>query len=179
LLADFHLSQPVNHKAENTYSQSRVLDREFNGEINQASRQGAKFALLLAMLEQDVLHRPKLLSSDNGNDANSEMNKALLGLSHYPPIPLKAETQHWQQANIISDTIHQTDIKQANLWLVMHPQPLSLHNELKRLDEEVVANCDVHTQHRLQDLANTDINVDETELYDILQGMEAEIETAA
>ena len=61
----------------------------------------------------------------------------------------------------------------------MHPQPLSLYNDPKRLEDEVVANCDMHAQHRLQDLNTVDIAVDETGLYDILQEMEAQIDTAA
>jgi hypothetical protein len=175
------LSASVNQPFTDTQgsqSQPRVVDREFSGEINRASAQGAKFALLLAMLDQDVLHRPKLLAGD-ADDKESATSKELSALSHYPFTPLKAETQHWQQAKIASDTVHQADIKRAKLWLLMHPQPLSLYNDPKRLDDEVVANCDMHTQQRLQDAANTDINVDETGLYDILQGMEAQIDSAA
>jgi hypothetical protein len=178
LLPDLPLSEPVNHKAQDTYSQSRVVDREFTGEINQATGQGAKFALLLAMLEQDLLQRPKLLARET-NDEESAASKSISALSHYPPIPLKAEAWHWQQAKFASDTIHQADIKRANLWLAMHPQPLSLYNDPKRLDDEVVANCDIHAQQRLQDSNTTDIVVDETILYDTLQGMEAKIDTAA
>jgi hypothetical protein len=177
------LPESVNHSATYTDTQgspapSRLDDREFSGEINRASAQGAKFSLLLAMLEQDVLQRPRMLANQD-NEQQSAHSKTISALSHYPSIPLKAEAQHWQQATFVSATIHQADIKRANLWLAMHPQPLSLYNDPKRLEDEVVANCDMHAQHRLQDLNTVDIAVDETGLYDILQEMEAQIDTAA
>ena len=170
------MSESVKQPFQSTDTHSRVADREFNGELNRASAQGAKFALLLAMLEQDYLHRPKLLASETAEDTQAD---TLTNLSYYPSTPLKADCQHWTQANFASENIVQETIKSAQLWLVMHPQPLSLYNDPKRLDDEVVANCDIHTQQRLKDTTNKDLQVDETELYDILQGMEAEIDTAA
>ena len=175
------MSEPVKQTSafsdtQGSQSPARVADREFDGEINRASAQGAKFSLLLAMLEQDYLHRPKLLASETREETQGEI---LSELSHYPSTPLKADSQHWAQANSPGKHIAQDSITSAHLWLVMHPQPLSLYNDVKRIDDDVIANCDIHTQQRQQALKNTDIAVDETSLYDILQGMETQIDTAA
>ncbi|MFT4995254.1 MAG: hypothetical protein ACI965_002303 [Paraglaciecola sp.] len=175
------MSEPVNQPSSFTDTQGsqspgRVSDREFSGQINQATGQGAKFALLLAMLEQDLLHRPKLLASETAKNIHADtFTKA----SYYPSTPLKPDGQHWANANSPGENIAKNSIRSAHLWLLMHPQPLSLHNDANRLDDDIVANCDIHTQQRLQALSKPDIAVDETRLYDILQGMEAEIDTAA
>ena len=42
-------------------------DYELNGTINRAASEGAKFALILAMLEQDCIHRPHLGKSKELN----------------------------------------------------------------------------------------------------------------
>jgi hypothetical protein len=157
--------------------QSKVFDRELNGELNRASADGAKFALLLAMLEQDYLHRPKLIESDSGLD-DSNAN-SISGICYYPRTPLKTESKHWAQANYVSEVISKESITNAHLWLVMHPQPLSLYNNAYHIDDNVLANCDVHTQQRYRNTADKDLQIDETGLYDILQGMKEGIETAA
>ena len=163
--------------SQNAEPQSRVFDRELSGELNRASTQGAKFALLLAMLEQDYLHRPKLIESESENDDSGA--DSVSHICHYPPTPLKAEPQHWAEANYASEVINKESIVSAHLWLIMHPQPLSLSNNAYQINEDILANCDVHTQQRYRTAADNNLQVDETGLYDILQGMNEGIETAA
>ena len=163
--------------SQSVETQSRVFDRELNGELNRASAQGAKFALLLAMLEQDYLHRPKLIESDSEDDDNGA--NSVSSICHYPPTPLKVESQHWTQANYASEVINKESIVSAHLWLIMHPQPLSLHNNAYTIGEDVLVNCDLHTQQRHRISEDNNLQVDETGLYDILQGMHEGIESAA
>jgi hypothetical protein len=179
---DYPLPESVSQSSQfghsqNVEPQSRVFDRELNGELNRASAEGAKFALLLAMLEQDYLHRPKLIERDPEDDDNRE--NSISSICHYPPTPLKAELQHWTQANYASEVINKESIASAHLWLIMHPQPLSLHNNAYQINDDILANCDVHTQTRYRNAADKNLQVDEIGLYDILQGMNEGIETAA
>ena len=176
------MPESVNQSAEFSHSQNvgssaKLFDRELDGELNRASAQGAKFNLLLAMLEQDYLHRPKLLESDSAHDDAYSTSAA--SICHYPVTPLKAESEHWTQANYASNVINKESITSAHLWLVMHPQPLSLYNNAYIIEENVLANCDIHTQQRHQSNRDNNLQVDETGLYDILQGMHEGVETAA
>ena len=53
----------------------------------------------------------------------------------------------------------------------MHPEPLSLRNNPNAIDEEVLANTSVFTKKRVNDELSQDIEVDETALFDILDGL--------
>lgn len=148
-----------------------VNDRELNGEINRASQQGAKFALLLAMLEQNNLHRPVLHQTPE-----AELNKAeSSSLHYYRSSPLLADTQSWQSSQQTSLLVNSGHVKSAQLWLAMHPEPLSQHNNVLHLDEEILANCSFPTQTRLQQNKDKAIKVDETILFDVLQELESKV----
>jgi hypothetical protein len=54
----------------------------------------------------------------------------------------------------------------------MHPEPLSQHNKPDVIDDEVIANCSVNTQARMQQAKQKVMHVDETGLYDILQQLD-------
>ncbi|MCF2948409.1 hypothetical protein L0668_09850 [Paraglaciecola aquimarina] len=146
-----------------------VNDRELNGAINRATTQGAKFGLLLAMLEQNHLHRPVLQEIPE-----PELNIADAAfLHHYRTSALKADAESWSNINTTSQMIKSGYIQTAHLWLAMHPEPLSQHNNSLHLNEEVLANCSYPTQTRLQQATDNLVKVDETGLFDILQGMES------
>ncbi|MGJ8679858.1 VC2046/SO_2500 family protein [Paraglaciecola sp.] len=145
-----------------------INDRELNGEINKASTQGAKFSLLLAMLEQNHLHRPVLQEVPE-----PELNIADAAfLHHYRSSTLKADVESWAYINSTSQMINSGHIQDAHLWLAMHPEPLSQHNDPLHLSEEILANCSYPTQNRLQQNKEKILKVDETGLYNILQEME-------
>lgn len=144
-------------------------DRELNGEINRASTQGAKFVLLLAMLEENNLHRPVLHDSPSVELDKSESSS----LHYYRSPPLLAESDNWQTLQQTSILVNSGHIQTAHLWLAMHPEPLSQYNNALHLDEDVLANCSLPTQTRLQQDKANNLNVDETVLFDILQEMES------
>ncbi|MEP4891785.1 MAG: VC2046/SO_2500 family protein [Aliiglaciecola sp.] len=143
-----------------------VSDLEWSGTLNRALQQGDKFALLLAMLEDDYLQRPNI--SDD-NDEPSHFPSSITK-HHYPQTPLQAEEQDWSLARTTSQLMAQ-NVTDAILWQQMHPQPLSTFNDAKRIEPEVIINCGLQTQQRFHSEQPHKIKVDETKLYDILNGM--------
>jgi hypothetical protein len=143
-------------------------DYELNGTINRAASEGAKFALILAMLEQDCTHRPHI---EKPKDIN-QIPEVESDLNYYRSNPLSANDEYWQTCQQTSQLIHGGQILSAHLWLAMHPEPLSLHNQANSINEEVIANCNINTQTRLQLAKQKALKVDETGLYDILQELD-------
>ena len=142
-------------------------DYELNGTINRAASEGAKFALILAMLEQDCTHRPHVEKPKDINqtpEVESEIN-------YYRSSSLSANDAYWQTSQQTSQLIHAGQLLSAHLWLAMHPEPLSLRNQVNAIDEEIIANCNINTQTRLQREKQNMMKVDETGLYDILQDL--------
>jgi hypothetical protein len=165
LLDSVNTSQPdLNVSAKASLSS----DYELNGTINRAASEGAKFALILAMLEQNCIHRPHLEKSKvlaQSSQVNSDIN-------HYRSNPLSVNDTYWQTCQHTSQLIHSRQLHSAHLWLAMHPEPLSLHNTPDLIGEEVIANCSINTQNRIQQAKHNVLKVDETGLYDILQELE-------
>ncbi|GAB2683164.1 VC2046/SO_2500 family protein [Aliiglaciecola sp. 3_MG-2023] len=148
--------------------ESKVVasDLEWSGTLNRALQQGEKFALLLAMLEDNYLQRPNIHDEDHEpSHFPSSISK-----HHYPQTPLEAEPRDWSFARTTSELMTQ-NISDAILWQKMHPQPLATLNDAKRIEPEVIINCGFQTQQRFHCNEASKIDVDETKLYDILNGM--------
>lgn len=143
-------------------------DYELNGTINRAASEGAKFALVMAMLEQDCTHRPHL---DKPKETN-HVPGVEIGLNFYRSNPLSVNDTYWRTCQHTSQLIHSGQLQSAQLWLDMHPEPLSQHNKADVIDAEVIANCSVNAQTRLKQTQAYGLKVDETGLYDILQELE-------
>lgn len=157
-------TQPTQHSQTiNPASQ----DLEFSGQLNRASHQGANFALLLASLQQDVLARPHV---GKGSEPSNQQVDDIQ--SNYPEIHLQTYAQDWPLADTTTHILHSDGIRGAQLWLAMHPQPLSLHNDPFHIDDDIYANCDSHTQTRYSQTeaeAGNEIVVDETGIFDLLE----------
>lgn len=162
---------PVNTNQSDLNANTEALlssDYELNGTINRAAGEGAKFALIMAMLEQDCIHRPHLEKPKELNhipNVESDIN-------HYRGNPLSVNDTYWQTCKHTSQLIHNGQLHSAHLWLAMHPEPLSQHNKPDVIDDEVIANCSVNTQARMQQAKEKVMHVDETGLYDILQQLD-------
>jgi hypothetical protein len=166
LLDSVHTSQPdLNASTEALLS----TDYELNGTINRAASEGAKFALILAMLEQDCTHRPHI---EKHKDIN-QTPRVESDLNYYRSSPLSANDTYWQTSQHTSQLIHGGQLLSAHLWLAMHPEPLSQYNKSDVIDEAVIANCSINTQTRLKQAEQNELKVDETVLYDILQELES------
>jgi hypothetical protein len=164
LLDAVNTSQPDLNSSDALLS----TDYELNGDINRAANQGAKFALMMAMLEPNCMHRPHLEVLKEVN----QISEVETDLNHYRSNPLSANDTYWQTSQHTSHLIHNGQLYSAQLWLAMHPEPLSQHNKPDVIDEEVIANCGINTQARLQQAKQSVVKVDETGLYDILQQLE-------
>jgi hypothetical protein len=170
LLDSVNTSQPDPNAALNVSFEALLSsDYELNGTINRAASAGAKFALMMAMLEQDCLHRPHLEKpKELGRKPEGEKD-----LNYYRASPLSANDASWQTCLHTSQLIHNGQLLSAHLWLAMHPEPLSQHNKADSIGEEVIANCSINTQNRLQQQGKQSVvQVDETGLYDILNELE-------
>ncbi|MFQ3197928.1 MAG: hypothetical protein ACI8R9_002432 [Paraglaciecola sp.] len=151
-------------------------DVEFSGLLNRASSQGAKFALLLSMLQQNYLERPAVALREQHSRVDN-----LAILSRYPKIPLSVQSRDWRKGDIASSIINNDGIASAHLWLAMHPQPLSLHNDVSHIDASIMANCDIYTQQRYSNDVELEreIEVDVTSIYDLLQHIGLDMQNVA
>ena len=165
LLDSVNKSQPELNATDEAFL-SR--DYELNGTINRAAGEGAKFALILAMLEQDCTHRPHLEKSEALNQ-NPKIDN---DFNYYRSNPLSANAQYWQTCQQTSQLIHSGELHSAKLWLAMHPEPLSQYNKLDAINADVITNCSLNTQTRIRQAKEKVVNVDETGLYDILQQLQ-------
>lgn len=157
---------------------AKLQRAEFSGSVAKSLTQGGRgeFALLLAMLQQDVSRQ--LVLAD-------EPDKPLVGhipieqFNFYPKVPLKTEPNHYLQQAAFAQAIHRQDVTTASLLGCMFPSPLSLHNDAKRIDDTVKTNCDIYAQYRIQKCEDgeTDrsdsVEVDPTMLYDTIAAAQA------
>ncbi len=143
-----------------------IRKAEFRSDVASALRQGGQpdFALLLAMMQQDITQRLQL--------QEEEEEKKPVGLipieqfNFYPEVPLSAEAQHYDAQNVFANAISHNDLHTAHLWACMHPTPLSIYNDVKRLPDEVIANCDVHTQVKLKTEKQEVVPVEPEKMYE-------------
>ncbi len=165
LLDSVNKSQPdLNSSVESLLSS----DYELNGAVNRSASEGAKFSLIMAMLEQDCTHRPHLDAS-KGVNQNPEVKG---DLNYYRSNSLSADDTYWNTCHHTSQLLHNGQLLSAHLWLAMHPEPLSQHNKPDAIDEDVIANCSIYAQTRMQHAKEKVVKIDETGLYDILQALE-------
>ena len=144
-------------------------DYELNGTVNRAASEGAKFTLMMAMLEQECIHRPRIQTSkqiNQGAEVNEEVNH---DFHHYRRSPLSANDSYWQTCQQTRQLIHSGQLHSAQLWLAMHPEPLSQYNQSDKIGEDVIANCSINTQTRMQMAKEKIVHVDEIGLFDMLQ----------
>lgn len=143
-----------------------IRQAEFKAGLGKALRHGGQsdFALMLAMMQQDITQRLKLAEDDDDNKPIGLL--PIESFNFYPDVPLKTETQHFAIQERFAQAVHQNDLASAKLLAYMHPTPLSMHNDVKRVDDDVTANCDLFTQMKIRDIQTEDIPIDETLLYE-------------
>ena len=139
---------------------------EFKAGLGKALRHSgqSEFALMLAMMQQDVTQRLKL--ADDGDDNKPVGLLPIEDFNFYPEVPLKTEAQHFSRQEQFAQAVHHNDLASAKLLAYMHPTPLSMHNDVKRVGDDVTANCDFFTQMKIKEIQSEDIPVDETLLYE-------------
>lgn len=122
------------------------LHPEFNGTVAAALSQSdgaALFALYMAMQNPDASAQPYVFSVPTDHHVSKPV-------SDYPASHLAATADDWVSSATLTSLIQQGHIDSARLWQAMHPQPLAVKNDPKHLSAEVVSNCALYTQQRLQ-----------------------------
>lgn len=145
--------------------QSIQFDIEFNGSLNKAASQGsgATFALMLAMLQENQLDRPRLAEPPGETEEKQILpDKA-------PDIPLMAEPQHWEFETRHANYINQQQLVSARLWHCLHPAPLSVFNDNKRLDDEIIENTSWYCREKLKGKSLQPLQVDATGILDVIE----------
>ncbi|AWL12056.1 hypothetical protein HMF8227_01582 [Saliniradius amylolyticus] len=145
-------------------------DIEFSGQLGQTLQQGhgSEFNLMLSMLMEDWLHRPRIEPSSDTPASDS----VLAELSVAPQAALKAEPIHWSMEEKTGELVRQSQLSSARLWSAMHPCPMSLHNDPKHIDDEVMGNMSYPAQQRLKgQVDSSEVSQDATGLYEILQDL--------
>ena len=149
------------------------VNSELRGALSKTlSRQGRDdFALLLAMLHQDI--NQKLRITETEEPPPDIRERELASVDFYPKTPLAAEPQHWRQQELITLAAAQQDLSSLRLMQSMHPAPLALQNDPQFISDEVKANCDIFCQLRMREQTVQEIPVDEAQLYDVIQASQA------
>lgn len=156
---------------------AKVSDIEFRSDLSKALTKpggNGEFGLLLAMLHQDYLQRTRV-ATGNERDVLGYYESMLNSIDFYPKTPLATEEQHWRQQQAITAAVHQLDLSNARLLHCMHPGPLSVFNDVTKVSEEVLANCDLHAQQRYRESVDREIEVDETGLYEVIEETQAQL----
>lgn len=146
---------------------------ELRGALSKTlSQQGRDdFALLLAMLYQDVSQKLRITQTDDPVPDTRE--RELASIDYYPKTPLAVEPQHWRQQELMTQAASQQDVSSLRLIQSMHPAPLALQNDPQFISDEIKANCDVFCQLRLREEQQQEIPTDEAQLYDVIEASRA------
>lgn len=146
-------------------------DLEYSGKISHAAGEGAKFALLLSMLHPNVMYRPKMEAEQQEVPLSVDIENP------YRSSSLSAQPADWQYLNENSLMLSQPG-GDANmkLWQAMHPEPLAQFDDVKRIPDDVIYNCELQVQSRLRlpkeaRIEDVRIEEDPTGLYDILESL--------
>ena len=138
---------------------------EFNGTLAKASSQGRLFALYLAM-HQNALAHPIHLTPQSKSEGSPYENE-ISSLSHYRQPALQATDKDWSNMATLASLIS-SDLTSARLFQSINPSPLAQSNDPSRIPDDVKNNCSLGTQKRLSNIYRSNIEEDNTMLYDII-----------
>ncbi|MCY7294141.1 VC2046/SO_2500 family protein [Alteromonas sp. a30] len=147
-----------------------LIESEFKGALSRTlSQQGKQdFALLLAMLQQDITNKLRLTDTQPVAVKDTRERELAFIENAYPETPLSAEDIHWKQQAKVTQAMANADFANVRLLQQMYPPPLALQNDPAFIAEEVVANCDVFCQQRMIENKSHEKEVDPTLIYDVI-----------
>lgn len=143
---------------------------EFDGTLARASSQGRLFALYLAMHQNALAHPIHVTTPSKSEDVYCK--NEISSLSHYRQPALQATEKDWRNMAMLNSLIS-SDLVSARLFQSIHPSPLAQSNDPSRIPDDVKNNCSLGTQKRLANIYKSDIEEDNTMLYDILSAKDA------
>lgn len=73
---------------------------------------------------------------------------------------LQVQTQDYKTASALNDAANEGALQQYRLLLCANTHPLSMHNNAKHIDEEVLSNCPFATQQKFRDKTLSDTYVE-------------------
>nr|WP_269468663.1 VC2046/SO_2500 family protein [Alteromonas sp. ASW11-130] len=138
---------------------------EWQSKLAESVNSKALFALYLAMHSQ-----PGLSNVTFQSDSNVVPQFDVTSLNHYRRAPQACSEKSVDRLNVTSNLMHENDISGVLLWQSMHPDPLSIVDNAKKLPPDVKSNCSYITQQLLAQKIHNAIEVDETRLDDIVKG---------
>ena len=153
--------------ASNPLAEIVLPDREWSGQLARAAGSGALFSLYLSMHCQPGAEPLKLIASEENTDSS---DNGLLGLNHYRRPRLNAADSDYKNAVMSSVMAHSGISAALSLWQSMHPEPLSITNNARSIPADIKANCSLATQLRLTSPPINQKQVDETGLFDVIEG---------
>ncbi len=122
------------------------LNAELNGEVNKSLTQhgeAARFALILAAMEQDFSQRVSITS---GKDIPASVPPA--SLYRRPALYAASKDIDSQQH---ADALQKGGVTALRLIDCLHPQALAFQAAKIPIPSDVIHNCDSHTQQRLSE----------------------------
>lgn len=154
------------HSESNAFVVTDIRQTEFSAGPGRALRHGghSEFALLMSMLHRDATDSVQF--TEEQPELKDSREAILEAIDFYPVTSLKTENHHFSIEHARAQALQRGDIAALKFQLHSHPTPLSLYNDHKHLPEEVVSNCDMYAQLRLQNQHKNNIEVDPTMLYD-------------
>ncbi len=147
----------------NSVDQTQPANLEWQGKLAGSVSSKALFALYLAMHSQPGA-QALTFSSESVPVKAFDVTK----INHYRRAPFSVSERSVNCLNETKKLINQNDLAGALLWQTMHPDPLSVVNNPKKLPPDVKANCSYLTQRLLNQKSVDEIKVDETRLDDVI-----------
>lgn len=131
-----------------------INEHQTGGKLSQAVHEArrADFGLILAMMSQSVLDQAafalpvdEVAEIDNSSDAL----RARFQVSKPQPFAAN-DASMVEQAHEHSQLIHHSGLASQKLSHYLNPAPLTQFDDVKRIPDDVLGNCDLVVQQRLQ-----------------------------
>lgn len=167
------------HPSQMQHTPVSPIQAEFKGRLSRslAASNGSDFALVMSMLHHDVTQRFNITPSA-APEVQDSRDVELASVDFYPKTPLVVEPQHWQQYTHVAQAAARQDNATIKLMQSMFPAPLAQNNDPLLIPDEVLANCDIFCQQRMQSKLIEDIEEDNTLLAEVIPQAEEQLRDA-
>lgn len=151
--------------AEQITDNIRLDGLEWRGKLAGSAGRGSLFSLYLAM---HASGSDPVISIREDEHEGRDLTAALISLNHYRRAPLAADDNSATKLRPLSEAINSSAFASARLWAAMHPDPLSLTDDVKRIPPEVYANASLAANQRRQQQNIVNVDQDPTLLTDLI-----------
>lgn len=148
---------------------------ESSGTLAKAAHQGAIFSLYLAMHATSVVEPIRVKNVAQTSVDSTE--RLLASLNHYRRSSVEARDADWKAMKTLG-SLMSIDLDNALLFQAMYPQPLAQTNDPMRLNDDIVNNCSLAAQKRLNNEYQSTLAEDNTLMYDVVKDTQEMINPA-